>query len=154
MKDYLKWIRSKVDKEQIILNFAGGLIENNEGEILLQKRSQAGEHWGFPGGVMNLGESAEEAAIREIKEETGYDVIASELIGIYTKYFETFPNGDKAQTVVFFFRMKIIGGGIKIDELETFDLKFFNLNQTPYLYSNLHRIILNDVKSGKTGIFR
>ena len=50
--------------------------------------------------------------------------------------------------------MKIIGGGIKIDELETFDLKFFNLNQTPYLYSNLHRIILNDVKSGKTGIFR
>lgn len=154
MTEYLKWIRSKVGKERIFLNFAGGIVENEKGDILLQKRSSTEEHWGFPGGAMNLGESAEEAAIREIKEETGYDVKVKELIGIYTKFFETFSNGEKSQTVVFIFRMKIIGGERKVDEIETFDIKFFELNQIPHLYSNLHRVILDDVKIGKIGFFR
>lgn len=154
MKDYLKWIRSKVGKERIFLNFAGGLVENYKGEILLQKRSPVDEHWGFPGGIMNLGESAEEAAIREIKEETGFNVKVKELIGVYTKFFDAFPNGDESQSIVFFFRMKIIGGKRKIDRIETFDIKFFTLKEIPYLYSKLHRVILEDVRSGNTGFFR
>lgn len=154
MEDYLKWIRSKVGKERIFLNFAGGLVENDKGEILLQKRTPTDELWGFPGGIMNLGESAEEAAIREIKEETGYNVEAKELLGVYTKFFDTFPNGDKSQSIVFFFRMKIIGGERKVDEIETFDIKFFPIKEIPYLYSNLHRVILEDIRSGKTGVFR
>ena len=36
--------------------------------------------WGFPGGAMEIGESVMETAIREIKEETGYDVEINELI--------------------------------------------------------------------------
>ena len=43
---------------------------------------------------MEIGESAAETAIREIKEETGYDVEINELIGVYTKYFQSYPNGD------------------------------------------------------------
>ena len=52
---------------------------------------------------MEIGESAAETAIREIKEETGYDVEINELIGVYTKYFQSYPNGDKAQSIVMFF---------------------------------------------------
>lgn len=80
--DYIKWLRSKVGKEKIILNFAGGCIVNKEGEILLQKRRDKGV-WGFPGGVLEIGESIEGAAKREVFEETGLIVEPKRLIGIF-----------------------------------------------------------------------
>lgn len=64
-------------------------------------------------GAMEIGESAAETAIREIKEETGYDVEINELIGVYTKYFQSYPNGDKAQSIVMCFSCSIVGGDKK-----------------------------------------
>lgn len=93
MANYIKEIRKKVGHDYIILNFAGGCVFNEEGKVLLQKRGD-NEAWGFPGGAMEIGESAEETAIREINEETGYIVEVGGLIGVYTKYFQTYPNGD------------------------------------------------------------
>ena len=61
---------------------------------------------------MEIGESVAETAIREIKE-TGYDVEINELIGVYTKYFQSYPNGDKAQSIVMFFSFSIVGGDKK-----------------------------------------
>ena len=100
-KNYIKWIRSKVGQEPIILNFAGGCIRNDNGEILLQKRKDKNV-WGFPGGAIEIGESAQETAIREIKEETGLDVFPKKMIGVYTGYFDEYPNGDKAQVISIF----------------------------------------------------
>ena len=68
--------------------------------------------WGFPGGAMEIGESAAETAIREIKEKTGYDVEINELIGVY-KIFSIISNGDKAQSIVMFFSFSIVGGDKK-----------------------------------------
>lgn len=56
--DYIKWIRNKVGKDMIILNFSGAIIENEAQEILLQRRRDRNA-WGFPGGAMELGESAQ-----------------------------------------------------------------------------------------------
>jgi len=154
MTDYVKWIRSKVGNERIFLNVVGGWVENSQGKVLLQKRSPNEELWGFPGGVMNLGESAEETAIREIKEETGFDVATEELIGVYTKFFATYSNGDQVQLIVFFFKMKIIGGNYKIDNIETFDIKFFSIEDIPPLFSELHQLMLIDAKNANRGVYR
>jgi ADP-ribose pyrophosphatase YjhB (NUDIX family) len=62
MMDYIKWIRSKVGHETIILNFSGACITNENGDLLLQKRSKDEEAWGLPGGAVEVGESIEEAA--------------------------------------------------------------------------------------------
>jgi hypothetical protein len=35
--DYIRWIRERVGQERVFLNFAGGCVENDCGEILLQK---------------------------------------------------------------------------------------------------------------------
>ncbi len=88
-----------------ILEFCWGVIENEDGEILLQKRGDK-KAWGFPGGALELGESTEEAMIREIKEETGLSVKADRLIGVYTKYFDEYPNGDIAQCIVSVFNAR------------------------------------------------
>ncbi len=152
-KNYIKFIRSKVGNELIFLNFVGGCIRNEFGEILLQKRSDKNK-WGFPGGAIELGESAEEAAKREIKEETGLEVTVKNLIGIYTKYFDKYPKGDKAQTIAIFLEMEIVGGELSASDEETLDLKFFELSNVPELVNKQHEDAFKDIKNNCYGVLR
>lgn len=95
--DYIQNIRKKVGKDKIILNFTCGIL-NQSGKILLQKRADKGT-WGLPGGTIELGESALEALVREFYEETGIEVRAEKLLNVYTKYSDSYPNGDEAQVL-------------------------------------------------------
>ncbi|RDY27273.1 NUDIX domain-containing protein [Romboutsia weinsteinii] len=154
MSDYIKWIRSKVGHEIIILNFAGMCITNENGDILLQKRNRYDEIWGLPGGAIEIGESIEEAAIREVKEETGIDVRVEHLIGVYSKYFAEYENGDKAQTICYLFKGNIVGGDLEVDESETFELKFFAKDNIPKLFVQQHEDMINDFLEKRKGIYR
>lgn len=152
-KDYINYIREKVGHDLIFLNFAGGIIYNEQNEILLQKRGDRNE-WGFPGGAMELGESVAETAKREILEETGLTVEVEHLIGVYSKYSVKYPNGDKAQTITHCFQCKSIGGDLKADGIETLDLKYFPLEQMPSLFTKQHEDIFEDWLSNRQGVFR
>lgn len=52
---------------------SGGIVINEKNEILLikEKKGPRSVAWGFPGGRVDLGESMQEAAVREVREETG-----------------------------------------------------------------------------------
>ena len=153
MSDYIVWIREKVGHDQIFLNFAVACITDDEGKILLQKRASS-DIWGFPGGALEIGESAEEAVKREVEEETGLRVAVDSLIGVYTKYFDIYPNGDEAQTIVFFFQCSTVGGKLHIDREETFDLVFFDPHNAPQLFNQQHRDMLADYTNQRRGVFR
>ncbi|MCU4987947.1 NUDIX hydrolase [Bacillus cereus] len=153
MANYIKELREKVGHDCVLINFAGGCVLNEHGEILLQKRGDF-HAWGFPGGAMEIEESAAETAIREIKEETGYDVEINELIGVYTKYFQSYPNGDRAQSILIFFSCSITGGEKKVDGDETLDLKFFPLNKMPPLFNQQHEDCLQDLIEKRVGMYR
>jgi ADP-ribose pyrophosphatase YjhB (NUDIX family) len=63
------------------------VIVEFDGRIVLQQRAmepRAG-FWTFPGGFLEIGESAEDGAIRETKEEVGLDVTLTGLLGVYTR---------------------------------------------------------------------
>jgi 8-oxo-dGTP diphosphatase len=60
----------------------GGIVEDEQGNILLVKTKHGG--WVFPGGQVEVGENLMDALIREVKEESGIDVIVSHLIGVYS----------------------------------------------------------------------
>jgi ADP-ribose pyrophosphatase YjhB (NUDIX family) len=59
------------------------VVANSAGEVLLIRRSD-NDNWALPGGAIDLGESARQAAVRETKEETGIDCEITGLVGIYT----------------------------------------------------------------------
>ncbi|MBE6542473.1 MAG: NUDIX domain-containing protein [Ruminococcaceae bacterium] len=147
-KNYIKWIRSKVGHEKIILVFAGGCVFNEKGEILLQKRGDFNK-WGFPGGAVELGEAPEDTAVREVKEETGLDVKIDRLIGVYSEPDFVYPNGDTAHSICIAYEMHIIGGALSCDGDESTDLKFFPLKRTPALFCKQHEDLMADIKTHK-----
>lgn len=126
MANYIRWLRSKVGHEKVILAFAGGCLFDECGRVLLQKRGDS-RMWGFPGGAIEIGETPEQAAIRELKEETGLDVEVQSLLGVYTDSDMRYPNGDQAHSICIVYRLKAIAGSLRCDQDETIDLKYFAL---------------------------
>jgi len=145
-KNYIQWIRKKVGHEKIILVHAGGCIFNEQGEVLLQRRGDC-NMWGFPGGALELGETPEMAAVREVKEETGLDVEVGKLIGVYTDTDAVCSNGDKYQSVCIAYELSVIGGELYCDNNETLELRYFPINDTPKLFCKQHEEMLEDIKA-------
>ncbi len=143
-KDYIRWIRSKVGHEKIILVFAGGCIFDHQGKVLLQRRGDS-HQWGFPGGAIEPGETPEMTAVREAKEETGFDVSVGRLIGVYTDPDITYPNGDRAQSIVIAYELQVTGGQLFCDREETLELKYFSKDEKPQLFTGSHEALWNDI---------
>lgn len=143
-KDYIRWLRSKVGHEKVILVFAGGCIFDEAGRVLLQRRGDS-HKWGFPGGAIELGETPEMAAIREVKEETGLDVRVGELIGIYTDCDMAYPNGDQAQSICIVYELERLGGELRGDGVETLALQYFALDELPELFCRQHEQIRDEL---------
>jgi mutator protein MutT len=64
-----------------------GAIIVEQGRVLLVKRGHpplAGE-WSIPGGLLEVGETLREAAVREVREETGLEVEARDLLGVFDR---------------------------------------------------------------------
>lgn len=135
-KNYVKRIRKYLGDQKIILNCAGGIILKDD-KILLQRRSDNNK-WGLIGGLLEINETYLEAAYREIKEETGLDVVAKYFLGIYHNHNMEWSNGDKAHTIGAYYVFEIIAGKPRVDE-ESYELKFFSKDELPYLFAEDHR---------------
>ena len=135
--DYIKSIRPQLGHQKIILNAAGAVVFR-EGKILLQHRSDNAA-WGLPGGILELDETYEEAAIREVREETGLTVRLTSLLGIYHNYDMMWPNGDRAHTIGAYYTAEILSGEPRVDE-ESLELRFFAREELPELCFPDHRL--------------
>ncbi len=108
-------------------------IINDEGKILLVKEVMD-KKWAMPGGWADVGDIPSEVAIRETKEESGYDVKPKKVIGVYDA-------NRSGRPLEFFHAFKIIflcdllGGEAKTSE-ETEDVAFFNIDELPQLSQN------------------
>ena len=154
--DYIQNIRKKVGKDKIILNFTCGIL-NQSGKILLQKRADKGT-WGLPGGAIELGESALEALVREFYEETGIEVRAEKLLNVYTKYSDSYPNGDEAQvlTILYLVSSKTYIFTNFFTSDETLELGFFDHRdiQNIAIVNQQHQDMINDFFENKFPIDR
>ncbi len=64
------------------------IIFDNQKRLLCVKMNYAEHRWTTPGGRVEAGESPLSALVREVREETGFDVVPKGLVGIYSKPFE------------------------------------------------------------------
>jgi ADP-ribose pyrophosphatase YjhB (NUDIX family) len=109
-------------------------------KILLVK--ERGDGWTLPGGWVDAGESPSEAAVRETKEESGYDVNAVRLIAIYDRDRHGHPPCP-FHVYKLIFLCKLVGGSAKTS-LETEAACFFRGGELPTFSES--RVLLPQVK--------
>ncbi len=104
----------------------GGVVVDSDGSVLLRrpKGDFDGYVWTFPKGRPDLGESPEQTAIREVKEETGYTA------KVMSKLPELFAGGT---TLTQFFLMSPVGAPSAFDEGETSAIRWATLDEAAKL---------------------
>ena len=87
----------------------GAVVTDPAGRVLLCQQSQGHRFWGLPGGRIRPGESPVQAAIRDIREETGMETEIVDLVGIYTLTGDTHGE-DLPDVLMHVFRGRCHGG--------------------------------------------
>ena len=110
-----------VGTRPLILVGAVVIIPDARGAMLMERRRHPPGRWGLPGGLMELGESAEETARREVCEETGLTVGELKLEGVYSgpgQYLQA-ANGDEIHCVTIAYSSRDISGALQADPSES-----------------------------------
>jgi 8-oxo-dGTP pyrophosphatase MutT (NUDIX family) len=114
---------------------AGGVVTRGAGddlEVVLTGRTSDGT-WVFPKGTPDAGESIEETAIREVREETGLDVSIITAIGV-TDYWFAVP-GERVHKFVHFFLMRADGGDVSLHDQEYDDVRWVAAGDARHMLS-------------------
>ncbi|MFJ7668416.1 NUDIX hydrolase [Lysinibacillus sp. NPDC097195] len=137
--EYFKYLRQYVGHQPIILPGSVVIILNDNNEVLLQQRHDG--TWGLPGGLMDLGESFEEVAKREVFEETGLLVDNLTLLNVFSgsDYYLKVANGDELFAVTAVYFTKNVTGEMQIDYTESAGLQYFNFHNLPQELSPVYR---------------
>ena len=146
MDDWVKNLRNKIGHDTVILPHAVTIVIDGK-HVLVEERSDDG-YIDFPGGTLDLGETIEECAIRELKEETGIIADSLELFKIYTgeltKY--TYVNGDDMYGVDVVYLVRKFHGELKPQKDEVNKLEFVKLDDIKGKLSPRNKQIIKDLK--------
>lgn len=143
MSEYILDLRKIVGHRPLLQVGASVLVENAQGQILLQKRRD-NHMWGYTGGSVELDERVEDAARRELLEETGLLAGEMTLFGIYSgpELHYTYPNGDEVSNIDVVFLCKDYSGALNAQPSEVEDLRFFSVDSLPEAITPPNRIPL------------
>lgn len=119
------------------------LIEMDEGIVLI-KRKNPPYGWAIPGGFVDYGESVEEAAVREAKEETGLDINDLRQFHVYSDP----RRDDRMHTISTVFIAR--GRGAPRASDDAAEIGIFSRDHLPRDLAFDHPSILNDYFSGRT----
>ena len=144
--DYLKELRKRTDHMPLVLPHSVVILFNEKGEVLLEERADDG-FFDFPGGGIDLKESAEDAAYRELKEETSLIADELKLFKVYsgevTHY--VYFNGDEIYGVDLVYTCYKYHGEMKPQLEEVKSLKFYDLKHMPEKMSIRNKQIIKDL---------
>lgn len=105
---------------------SSAVMVEQDGRVLMIKRamSPARGSWCFPGGFIEIGETPQQAAIRECKEESGYDIEITGLVDVY--YYEDY----RGSGVLIMYKGRVIGGQANPGD-DAKDVQFFGQDELP-----------------------
>ncbi len=129
---YVSDLRRYVGHKPIIHTCASVIVENDKGQILMQHRTES-DTWSYCGGAIELFERAEDAAARELLEETGLTALSLELFGVFSgeEQHYTYPNGDEVSTIDIVYICRSYTGKMICQPEEVRELAFMDINKLP-----------------------
>ena len=128
---YIEEIRKKIGHD-LLIGVGAGVFVYKDGKVLLQKRCD-NLCWSMHAGGVEIGESVEDTAKRELFEETGLTANQLELLGVFSGegMTYTFPGGDQVQIIDVNFICLDFSGVIKAQESEVVELRWFDTDDLP-----------------------
>lgn len=128
---YVTEMRSIIGHRMLLLAGANVIIVRSDGHILLQQRKD--RSWGLPGGLLEVGESLEQTAIREVKEETNLDITSLNFLNVFSgqDYSFILQNQDEINVITALYFTDQWSGELINDPSEGLALEFFSPFQLP-----------------------
>lgn len=122
------------------------LIEDAQGRLLLAKRGHNPwkEYWNLPAGYVEFNEPPEQAAVREVREETGLEVELTRQVGTY--FYDDDPRGNGLLVA---FTAKVTGGELSTNT-ESLAFGYFSRDDLPEnICGAAHDVIVAAWKEGR-----
>jgi 8-oxo-dGTP pyrophosphatase MutT (NUDIX family) len=146
--DFLRRLREKVGHELLLLPGVCALVFDEHGQILLNRRSDSGR-WAVLGGIPEPGEELADALVREVREETGVQVLPQRITGVYTSSVICYPNGDQVQYIITAFRCQVVEGQPRVNDDESLEVRYFPVGALPELRPDHRRRIEHALRDGE-----
>lgn len=141
---YMMELRKLVGTRPLFMVGACVLVFNEQGHLLLQKRSDSLD-WGTIGGSLELGETFEQAAARELYEEASLKAESFKFITLLSgeDMYYKYPHGDEVYNIMVVFEAQGVSGVPRINDNEGLELRYFPLDEP---IENLNPININVLK--------
>ena len=132
--EFILRLREKIGHDLLWLIGVTAYVEDAEGRVLLGRRSDTGE-WALVYGINEPGEEPADTVIREVKEETGVDVVPTDLVHVMAAHHETvYANGDRTQYLDLMFVCRLEEGGRTsplVGDDESLEVGWFSPDELP-----------------------
>jgi len=142
---YVGRIRKLIGKEKIIVVATRAIIRDHAGRVLFVRRTDNSK-WVMPSGALELDETLFEGMQREVKEETGLDVVAATPMAIYSYPSNITAYGDPYYQISVQFMVEEWSGTLLTETDETKQACFFNINELPEGVAAHYQEVVDDLR--------
>lgn len=128
--DYILKLRSKIGHDLLWLPGATAVIQRENGDVLLVRRSDTGA-WTPVTGIVDPGESPALTCMREAREEAGVEIEVLSLAQVKVDPPMAFANGDRCQFLDHTFYCRYVSGQARVNDEESSQVRWVPVEQLP-----------------------